>query len=117
MKLSFAKRALIFGAICLAFTGAAMAQTAPKIGIIDLKKAFDGYYKTKQADRQLKERAGDSEKVMKGMVDDFQKAQDEYRKVMDAANDQAIASEEREKRKKNAETKLIELQDIQKSIE
>ena len=45
------------------------------------------------------------------MIDDYQKANDEYRKQLDGANDQAVASEERDKRKKNAEAKLLELQE------
>ena len=38
--------------ITIAFSSTAVAQT--KVAIIDLKKVFDGYYKTKQADTQLK---------------------------------------------------------------
>ncbi|MDX1950842.1 MAG: OmpH family outer membrane protein [Verrucomicrobiota bacterium] len=87
-----------------------------KIGIINLKTVFDGYYKTKQADAQLKERAGEAEKVMKGMREDFEKARDEYRKLIEGSNDQAVSAEEREKRKKGAEGKLSELQEIEKSV-
>ncbi len=93
------------------------AQAAPKIALIDLKKVFDGYYKTKQADTQLKDRAADSEKVLKGMIDDYQKASEDYRKLIDGANDQAVSSDERDKRKKNAETKLLEIQEIEKSVQ
>jgi outer membrane protein len=87
-----------------------------KIGIVDLKKIFDGYYKTKQADTQLKERVGDADKVMKGMADDYEKARDEYKKLIDSSNDQAVSADERDKRKKNAETKLTELQDLERSV-
>lgn len=87
-----------------------------KIGLVDLKKVFEGYYKTKQADSQLKDRAGDSEKVLKGMVEDYQKASDDYKKLIDSSNDQAVSADEREKRKKNAETKLLELQEIERSV-
>jgi len=98
----------------LAFAVAAQAQS--KIAIIDLKKVFDGYYKTKLADGQIKERAGDFDKARKGLIDDYQKANEDYRKLMDGANDQAISSEERDKRKKNAEAKLLEIKEIENSI-
>ncbi len=101
-------------AVLAAIAVSALAE--PKIGIIDLKKVFDGYYKTKQADSQLKDRAGDAEKVLKGMVDDYQKAQEDYKKLVDSSNDQAVSADERDKRKKTSETKLIELQEIDKSI-
>ncbi len=91
-------------------------QAQPKIAILDLKKIFDSYYKTKQADTQLKERAADSEKLLKGMIDDYQKANEEYKKLIDSANDQAVSVDERDKRKKSAESKLLEIQNIEKDV-
>lgn len=95
---------------------AVTAQADTKLAIIDLKKVFDGYFKTKLADTQLKERATDAEKVMKGMVDDYQKANEDYKKLIESSNDQAVSSDERDKRKKSAETKLLELQEIDKNV-
>jgi len=92
------------------------AQSGPKFAIVDMKKAFDSYYKTKQAEGQIKDRAADSDKVYKGMIEDYKKANEDYKKLVEQSNDQALASEERDKRKKSAETKLIELQEIEKSV-
>jgi len=94
----------------------AKAQPAAKFGIVDMKKAFDSYYKTKQAEVQIKERAADSDKVYKGMIEDYKKANEDYKKLIELSNDQALAGEERDKRKKSAETKLMELQEIEKSV-
>jgi outer membrane protein len=91
------------------------AQTT-KFGIVDMKKAFESYYKTKQAEGQLKDRAADSDKVYKGMIEDYKKSNEEYKKLVDQSNDQALATDERDKRKKTAETKLMELQEIEKSV-
>lgn len=92
------------------------AQSGAKFAIVDMKKAFDGYYKTKQAEGQIKDRAADSDKVYKGMIEDYKKANEDYKKLIEQSNDQALATEERDKRKKSAETKLIELQEIEKSV-
>src|SRR5688500_8974043 len=118
MKLMFPNRFVFpLAALLLAFTLIAPVGAAEqKIGLIDLKRVFDGYYKTKQADTQLKERVTDSEKVLKGMVEDYQKAQEDYKKLIDSSNDQAVSADEREKRKKSAEVKLAELQDIERSV-
>ena len=118
MKLMSSQRFVFpIAALLLAFTMIAPVGAAEqKIGLIDLKRVFDGYYKTKQADTQLKERVADSEKVLKGMVEDYQKAQEDYKKLIDSSNDQAVSADEREKRKKNAEAKLTELQDIERSV-
>src|SRR5262245_52392195 len=96
-------------------TGPIFAQQ--KIGFIDLKKCFDNYWKTKQADSNLKERATDLDKARKGMIDDAQKAGDEYKKLLDSANDQAIAATERDKKKKAAEDKLLEIRQLEQSVQ
>lgn len=92
------------------------AQAADRIAVVDLKKVFDGYWKTKQADLNLKEKAGELDKKRKDMVADYQKANDEYKKLVESVSDSAISLEEREKRKKSAETKLREIQEIEQSI-
>ena len=112
MKSVLKALALFVCAGALAYPAAAQ----PKIAMVDLKKVFDNYYKTKQADVRLKEDASDSDKTLKGMVDDYQKANEEYKKLIDSANDQAVSSDEREKRKKTAETKLLEIQDLEKNV-
>ena len=108
-------RWLALAAVLLLTATAALAQ--PKIAIIDLKRVFDGYWETKEADVQIKERQNDFRKARQGMIDDYQKANEEYRKLVDSANDSALAAEEREKRKKTAETKLMELREIEQSVQ
>ncbi len=94
----------------------APAQTA-KLGFVDLRKVFDNYWKTKQADSNLKEEAAGLDKEKKTMVDQFQKDQETYKKELDSANDPAVSSEERDKRKKSAEEKLLKLREEQTNIE
>ena len=101
-------------ALFAASTAAVDAQT--KIGTVDLKKVFDGYFKTKQADTTLKERAGDFEKTRKGMLDDYQSLNERYKKELEGANDQAVAVDEREKRKKTAENTLIEIKKVEQDV-
>lgn len=109
---------ILFFAKCMTLAAlvAVSAQAQPKIAVVDMKKAFDSYYKTKQAEAQIKERATDSDKVYKGMIEDYKKANEDYRKLIDSSNDQAVSTDEREKRKKSAESKLMELQEIEKSV-
>lgn len=100
--------------ICSMLAFSAHAET--KIGLIDLRAVFDKYYKTKQADANLKEEAADLEKQRKEMVDDFKKGEDEWKKLLDKSNDQAIAAEEREKNKDAANKKLAELKDMEQTV-
>jgi outer membrane protein len=107
-------KAFLVGAALVAFSATAQAQ--PRIGTVDLKKVFDGYYKTRQADTQLKDRATEAEKVLKGMLNDYQKSTEDYKRLSDGAVDQAVSSEERDRRSKAAQTKLLELQEIERSV-
>jgi outer membrane protein len=94
----------------------ASAQTL-KLGTVDLRKVFDNFWKTKQADANLKEEAAGLDKERKTMVDQFQKAQEDYKKRLDSANDAAVSTEERDKRKKGAEDDLLKLKELQTNIE
>ncbi len=117
MKFMFPKRLVFAIAALVALVLIAPSRAAEsRVGLVDLKRVFDGYYKTKQADSLLKERVADSEKVLKGMVEDYQKVQEDYKKLIDSSNDQAVSADEREKRKKNAEAKLTELQELERSV-
>lgn len=104
---------LLFAAL---LTAPVTASAADRIAVVDLKKVFDGYWKTKQADLNLKERAGELDKKRKDMLDDLKKSGDEYKKLVESATDSAVSLEERDRRKKSAESKLRELQEIEQSI-
>ncbi len=94
--------------------GSASAQT--KIATIDLRKVFDLYWKTTQATAALKESAADMEKEDKKLLEEYNKLKESYQKILSSANDAAIAPEEKEKRKKAAETKLLEIKDSEQQI-
>jgi outer membrane protein len=87
-----------------------------RIATIDLRKVFDKYYKTQQADATIKERAAEMEKDFKEMVTKYEKAKTDYQGLLAGANDQAISAEEREKRNKSAADKLKELKDKEEEI-
>jgi outer membrane protein len=109
------KTLLILGACVVLALGASAAE-AQKIATIDLRKVFDNFWKTKQADAKLKEDAGDLEKDRKVMVDQFQKNEEKYTKLLDSAKDPAISTGERDKRKKDAENELLGLRDLENRI-
>src|SRR5580765_2468920 len=84
-----------------------------RIATIDLRKAFDGYWKKREAEATLKDQKADIEKDLKGMLDELKKGRETYQKLLNDANDQAVSSEEREKRKKLAEDKLKEVKKME----
>jgi len=92
------------------------AWAQSRIATVDLRKLFDGYWKTKQADGALKDRAADLDKEYKDLLEDFQKLKEEYQKLLADANDQAVSAEEREKRKQTAEAKLKSIKDTEDTV-
>ena len=96
-------------------SGSALAQT--KIATVDMKKLFDNYWKTKQAQIVIQDRAAQLDKDDKSMKDDLKKGSDEYEKLLQQANDQAISADERDKRKQAADAKLKQLQDSKAAID
>ncbi len=95
-------------------TGSAWAQG--RLATVDLKKVFDGYWKTKQASAALDERKKDMEKEDKNMLDDYKKMKDEYAQLDSASNDQNVSPGERDKRKKAASDKLKQMKDLEDTI-
>jgi outer membrane protein len=103
------------GALLVVVTLSAAAQTS-RIAIVDMQKVFDDYYKTKAADAAVKERAASLDKERNALLGQYQKATDEYKKALEDANDQAVSAEEREKRKKTAEGRLLDIKSLEQSM-
>ncbi|MEJ0091781.1 MAG: OmpH family outer membrane protein [Limisphaerales bacterium] len=95
--------------------GTALAQT--KIATVDLKKLFDNYYKTKLAQANIQERAAQLDRDDKSMKDDLKKGGEDYQKLLQQANDQALSADERDRRKQSADEQLKKLQSNKAAIE
>ena len=100
-------------ATLLQFTAGAAEQ---KIAIIDLQGVFTNYFKTKIADAAIRDEAGALDKDRKALTDQYQKLTEDYKKALDDASNQAISADERDKRKKTAEGKLIDINDLEQQI-
>jgi outer membrane protein len=87
-----------------------------RMATVDLRKVFDNYWRTKQADAALKERAADMEKDHKTMVDNWKKSKEEYSALLTEANNTTLSIEERDKRKKSAEDKFKQIKENEDEI-
>lgn len=102
--------------VCGALIASSTAHAQTKVAVVDLKKVFDGFWRTKQADVQLKERAADFEKARLGLIEDYKKANEDFKKLIESANDQAVSADERDKRKKEVEKKQNDLREQENGI-
>jgi Skp family chaperone for outer membrane proteins len=88
-----------------------------KIATVDLAKVFEKYYKTVRSTLALKQEASDMQKERKDMVDAEQKQEEEWQKLIDKAEDQAVSAEERAKSKTAATEKLREVKSAGQTIQ
>ncbi|MGH7992613.1 MAG: OmpH family outer membrane protein [Limisphaerales bacterium] len=107
---------VIIPAVVLMSLLSSSALAQQKIATVDLRKLFDGYWKTKQAETALNDRKAELDKEDRGFLDNLQKDRGNYQKLLDAAADQAISSDERDKRKQAAADKYAQIKDSQTAI-
>lgn len=105
--------------LAAAITASLLSTTAlaqGKVGVINLTKVFDEFWRTKQADLQIKDRLSEFEKMGQSMYDDYKKANEEFGKQIEAANDPALSKEESEKRRKDLEKKRKDILEMETNI-
>lgn len=105
-----------WAALAMAVTLPVVAHAQTKLAVVDMQKVFDGYWRTKQADENLKNRANDLEKARAGMVDDYKKANEEFKKILDSITDPSASNDEKEKRKQDAEKRRAEIAGIEQNV-
>jgi outer membrane protein len=112
MKMNLTKLVALICAASIAIP----AHAEIKLGAVDLKKVFEGYWRTKQADKQIKDRKADYDRVLANLEEDYKKSSEELKKLVDASNDQAVSSTERDKRKADVEKKVTEIREQENGI-
>ena len=108
-------RLLIVTAAIMAVALSASAQS--KLASVDMKKVFNGYYKTKMAQAAMDKERSDLTKEIKDMSEALNKARADYKQILDQADDQGISADERDKRKAAAAEKAKDVNSRQVAIE
>jgi outer membrane protein len=107
--------AAALGLICLPASAGAPADQ--KIATVDLQKVFEKYYKTVRSTLALKQEASDMQKERKDMIDAGKKQENEWQKLIEKAEDQAVSAEERAKSKKAAEEAFRGVKSAEQTIQ
>ena len=112
---------IIFKTLVPVLLLSALAQVSAfgqgRIATVDLSRVFTNYWRTKEADTYLQDRRAELAKSEKELMDNLQKAQEDYKKLDADARDQAVAAEEREKRKRATVDKLKEIDDLKSDFD
>ncbi len=95
----------------------ASASAQSKVATVDMKKLFNGYYKTKLSQTSLENRKSELRKEIKDMADGLDKSQADYKQLLDKANDQTLSADERTKNRIASEDKAKEINNSRAAIE
>jgi len=102
--------------LALAFGSAtASAQTA-KIGTVDMKKVFESYYKTKDAEAKINEARNAAKKELEDRMDIAKKALEEVKKLDEDIAKPELSRDAKEQKAKIRSEKAGELQNMDREI-
>jgi outer membrane protein len=104
--------------VCLlAFAPVTLASADLKIAVIDLSKAFDQYYKTKDAQALLKQKQDGYQKEIQGLINDYERMGQEAQALDKAANDQTLSQAARQDKATALTAKKQDLVNLQNKIQ
>lgn len=106
---------LLLGLLFLAPISLASADL--KIAVVDLSKAFDQYYKTKDAQARIKEKEEGYQKDIQDMKVDYDHMVEEATKLRDASQDPTLSPQAQADKKKALQAKAQDLQNMERKIQ
>ncbi len=103
------KKIILVGAAIVGLIAGGARAAELKVGVVNLQKCFEDYYKTKQADATLKDAAEAYNKERQQLIGEFQKVQEERNKLLEEINKPELSATAKAEKQKEAETKLADL--------
>ena len=104
----------LFIALAIA-TSTASAQSF-HVGTVDMKRIFDSYYKTKDAESKINEARNAAKKELEDRMDIAKKSLDEVKKLDEEINNAALSKDAKEQKQKLRSDKAQELQNMDREI-
>ena len=103
------RRALLTFLLCVSTLTLFSADI--KIGVIDMEKVFQEYYKTKIADANIKKQAEVFKAYTEKLNESRAKLQEEFKELRDASQNIALSDSERESKRLEAQRKYRQVQE------
>jgi len=102
--------------LSLAFGTATASAQALKIGTVDMKRVFESYYKTKDAEAKINEARNAAKKELEDRMDIAKKSLEEVKKLDEAIAKPELSREAKEQKAKQRSEKAAELQNMDREI-
>jgi outer membrane protein len=87
-----------------------------KIGTVDMKKVFESYYKTKDAEQRINEARNAAKKELEERMEGLQKGMAEVKKLNEEIESPALSKEAKETKSKSRDEKVSELKGMDREI-
>jgi outer membrane protein len=113
MKATFV---LPFLLVSLAFGTLSASAQAIRIGTVDMKKVFENYYKTKDAEARINEARASAKKELEDRMDVYNKGVNEVKKMNEDIDNPALGKEAKEQKSKARDEKVGELKTMEREI-
>jgi outer membrane protein len=94
-----------------------LASADIKIAVVDLSKAFDQYYKTKDAQTLLKQKQDTYQKEIQDLINDYERMGQEAQTLDKAANDPTLSQQARADKGTALNAKKQDLVNLQNKIQ
>lgn len=99
------------------FAAATLSAAEPlKIAVVDMARVFDDYYKTRIVQSQLEEQQSVYRTHVTAMNEEYNKLQEEYKVLLDAAQNITLKEAERQGKAAEASKKLAEVKQKERDI-
>lgn len=108
---------LLLGAALLGTSGTASAQAMVKIGSVNMKKVFESYFKTKDAEQRINEARNAAKKELDERMEGYQKGVGEVQKMNEEINNPAISKDTKETKSKTRDERVAELKGIEREVQ
>ncbi len=105
----------LFAAFLAASTLSASAQTL-KVGTVDMKKVFESYYKTKDAESRINEAKAAAKKELEDRMEGYNKGVAEVKKLNEEIDRPELGKENKELKSKARDEKVSELKNMEREI-
>ncbi len=107
---------LLVAAIGFGSVSTASAQQL-KIGTVDMKKVFESYYKTKDAESRINEARNSAKKELEDRMDTLKKMGEEIQKLNGEIDSPALSKESKDAKSKGRDEKIGEFKTMEREIQ
>jgi outer membrane protein len=111
------KKFLLFTvAAALAFPAAGFAQGAPKVGTVDMNRAFKEYNKTKDSEKKINEAKDAAKKEYDDRAENYKKALEEINKLSQQLDAPALSADAKTQKAKERDEKIANIKNMEREI-